>query len=77
MSPARLEAALSAITAVVESEDAASPGTALCVQARLRAALGRVAEARECLARVFQFPDRNLSHALARRLQLDLMEPSK
>jgi predicted Zn-dependent protease len=74
---ARLEAALSAITAVVESGDSEAPGTALYVQARLRAALGRVDEARESLARVFLFPDRNLSHALARRLQLDLMEPSK
>ena len=77
VSPARLGAALSAITAVVESEDAESPGTALYVQARLLAALGRVDEARVSLARVFLFPDRNLSHALARRLQLDLMEPSK
>ena len=76
-SPARLDAALSAITAVVESEDAQSPGTALYVQARLRAALGRVAEARESLSRVFLFPDRNLSHALARRFELDLMEPPK
>jgi hypothetical protein len=76
-SPARLEAALGAITAVVESEDADSPGTALYVQARLLAALGRVDEARVSLARVFLFPDRNLSHALARRFELDLMEPSK
>jgi hypothetical protein len=76
-SAARLETALSAITAVVESEDSALPGTALYVQALLRAALGRVDEARDSLARVFLFPDRNLSHALARRLQLDLMEPTK
>jgi len=76
-STARLEAALSAITAVVESEDSESPGTALYVQARLLAALGRVDEARQSLARVFLFPDRNLSHALARRLQLDLTEPTK
>ena len=76
-SPARLEAALSAITEVVESGDSSTPGTALYVQARLRAALGQIAEARQSLARVFLFPDRNLSHALARRLQMDLMEPSK
>jgi tetratricopeptide (TPR) repeat protein len=76
-SPARLEAALSAITAVVESGESSEPGTALYVQARLRAALGHVDEARESLTRVFLFPDRNLSHALARRFQLDLTEPSK
>jgi tetratricopeptide (TPR) repeat protein len=76
-SPARLEAALSAISAAVESADPSAPGTALYVQARLSAALGHVDEARESLARVFLFPDRNLSHALARRFTLDLMEPSK
>jgi len=75
--PERLEAALAAITEVIESDAAESPGTALYVQARLRAALGRVDEARQSLARVFLFPDRNLSHALARRFELDLMEPSK
>ena len=76
-SPARLEAALSAISAAVASADPSAPGTALYVQARLSAALGHVDEARESLARVFLFPDRNLSHALARRFTLDLMEPSK
>jgi hypothetical protein len=76
-SPARLQAALSAITETVESGDASAPGTALYVQALLRAALGHVDAARESLARVFLFPDHNLSHALARRLQLDLMERSK
>jgi tetratricopeptide (TPR) repeat protein len=76
-SPARLEAALAEITAVIDSGDSSAPGTALYVQARLRAALGRLDQARNSLARVFLLPDRNLSHALARRLEADLMEHSK
>jgi hypothetical protein len=46
----------------------------LISQARQLAALGRTAEARELLHRVFLQPDRRLSHAMARLLLADLKE---
>ena len=43
-------------------------------RARQLTALGRTAEARELLRRVFLQPDRRLSHAMARLLLADLKE---
>jgi len=66
-----------------QSTGAAMPDTAdgepsstrgLIDQARQLTALGRTAEARELLHRVFLQPDRRLSHAMARLLLADLKE---
>ena len=62
----RLEDALASATLTLESGGASSPGSLEYARALLLAALGRKEEARASLQRVFLFPDRNLSHALAR-----------
>jgi tetratricopeptide (TPR) repeat protein len=61
-----LEKALNVATGTLESGGTSNPGMLEYARAALLAALGRVDEARESLRRVFVFPDRNLSHALAR-----------
>jgi hypothetical protein len=61
-----LEKALNVATGTLESGGTSNPGLLEYARAALLAALGRVDEARESLRRVFVFPDRNLSHALAR-----------
>jgi tetratricopeptide (TPR) repeat protein len=72
----RLEAALGAADAMVDAGDSNLPA-ALYTQARLRAALGRMDQARESLTRMFLVPDVHLSHALARLLQRELTEGSR
>jgi len=61
-----LEKALNVATGTLESGGTNNPGLLEYARAALLAALGRVDEARESLRRVFVFPDRNQSHALAR-----------
>jgi tetratricopeptide (TPR) repeat protein len=61
-----LENALSVATGTLESGATSNPGLLEYARAGLLAALGRVDESRASLRRVFVFPDRNLSHALAR-----------
>jgi tetratricopeptide (TPR) repeat protein len=63
---ARLERALENATATLESAGTSSPGLMEYGRGELLAALGRSSEARESLHRVFTYPDRGLSHALAR-----------
>jgi tetratricopeptide (TPR) repeat protein len=63
---ARLERALESATATLESAGTSSPGLTELARASLLGALGRAQESRESFRRVFQFPDRGLSHALAR-----------
>ena len=65
---ARLERSLESATATLESAGTSSPGLTELARASLLAALGRAQESRESFRRVFQFPDRGLSHALARRV---------
>lgn len=63
---ARLERALDSATATLESGGTTSPGLIEYARGELLAALGRTADARESLHRVFTYPDRGLSHSLAR-----------
>jgi predicted Zn-dependent protease len=63
---ARLERALENATATLESAGTSSPGTIEYARGVLLAALGKHAEARESLRRVFSYPDRGLSHLIAR-----------
>jgi predicted RNA polymerase sigma factor len=63
---ARLERALEAATSTLESAGTSSPGLIEYARASLLSALGRGNEARESYRRVFTYPDRGLSHALAR-----------
>ena len=62
----RLERALEAATSTLESGGTSNPGLMEYTRASLLGALGRRDESRDSLRRVFVFPDRNLSHALAR-----------
>jgi hypothetical protein len=62
----RLERALEAATSTLESGATTNPGLMEYARASLLAALGRGDESRASFGRVFVFPDRNLSHALAR-----------
>jgi len=62
----RLERALESATATLESAGTSSPGVIEYARGVLLAALGRNAEARDSLRRVFAYPDRGLSHVLAR-----------
>ena len=68
----RLEAALDVSTRTLDSGDTSNPGYAELARASLLAALGRVEESRHSMARVFLFPDRNLSHAWAHALSQHL-----
>ena len=63
---ARLERALENATALLESAGTSSPGLIEYARGVLLEALGKNDEAREALRRVFTYPDRSLSHALAR-----------
>jgi tetratricopeptide (TPR) repeat protein len=63
---ARLERAVENATAILESAGTSSPGVIEYARGVLLEALGQHAEARESLRRVFTYPDRSLSHALAR-----------
>jgi hypothetical protein len=62
----RLEEALDAATRTMDSGGTSNPGLAELARASLLAALGRDVEARRSWRKVFVYPDRNLSHALAR-----------
>ena len=62
----RLERALENATATLESAGTSSPGLIEYARGVLLAALERNAEARDSLRRVFTYPDRGLSHVLAR-----------
>jgi len=62
----RLETALESVTRAVDSGTASNPGALEYSRGLLLSALGRAEESRAALRRVFLFPDRNLSHALAR-----------
>jgi tetratricopeptide (TPR) repeat protein len=62
----RLESALEAATSTLESGGTSNPGLMEYARGSLLAALGRDEASRESFRRVFVFPDRNLSHALAR-----------
>jgi tetratricopeptide (TPR) repeat protein len=61
-----LEEALESATRTLESGDSSNPGLVEYARALMLAALGRVEESRSSLKRVFVYPDRSLSHALAR-----------
>ena len=61
-----LEEALESATRTLESADSSNPGLVEYARALLLAALDRVDESRASLKRVFVYPDRTLSHALAR-----------
>jgi tetratricopeptide (TPR) repeat protein len=63
---ARLERALENATATLESAGTSSPGLTEYARGALLQALGKNAEARKSLQRVFTYPDRGLSHALSR-----------
>lgn len=68
----RLEAALETTIRTLDSGGTSNPGCTALARASLLAALGRVDESRQSMARVFLFPDRNLSHALAHSVMQDL-----
>ena len=62
----RLEDALDAVTRTLDAGGTSSPGLAELARASLLAALDRRLEARRSWKKIFVYPDRNLSHALAR-----------
>jgi tetratricopeptide (TPR) repeat protein len=62
----RLEQALAAATRTLDSAGTSSPGLVELARASLLAALDRHDESRRSREKVFLYPDRNLSHALAR-----------
>jgi tetratricopeptide (TPR) repeat protein len=62
----RLEQALDDATRTLDSGGTSNPGLMEYARASLLAALGRADDSRRSRRRVFIFPDRNLSHALAR-----------
>jgi tetratricopeptide (TPR) repeat protein len=61
-----LEDALNSATQTLAAGGTSNPGSLEYARALLLAALDRNDESRDCLRRVFLYPDRNLSHALAR-----------
>jgi tetratricopeptide (TPR) repeat protein len=63
---ARLERALESATATLESAGTSGPGLLEYASSMLLAALGKSGESHESLRRVFTYPDRGLSHVLAR-----------
>ena len=63
---ARLERAVQTATATLESAGTSGPGLLEYARGVLLDELGKKAEARESLRHVFVYPDRGLSHALAR-----------
>jgi tetratricopeptide (TPR) repeat protein len=62
----RLERALDDASSVLETAGTSSPGLVEYARASLLDALGRAAESQQAYRRVFVYPDRGLSHALAR-----------
>jgi tetratricopeptide (TPR) repeat protein len=62
----RIEDAIEVATRTLDSAGTTSPGLLELARASLLAALGRNDEARESRRKVFLYPDRGLSHALAR-----------
>jgi tetratricopeptide (TPR) repeat protein len=70
----RLEAALQSATLTLQSGSTSSPGSLEYGRALLLAVLGRKEEARRSLQQVCLYPDRNLSHALAREAMTTLRE---
>ena len=62
-----LEDALASATTTLESGGTSNPGSLEYARGLLLGALGRTKEARQALLHVFVYPDRNLSHGLARR----------
>jgi tetratricopeptide (TPR) repeat protein len=66
----RLEAALDSTSRTLDSGDTSNPGYTELARASLLAALGRAEDSRQSMARVFLYPDRNLSHALAHSAML-------
>lgn len=64
----RLQDALDGATRTMSTGGTSNPGLLELARALLLEALGRTPESREAIQRVFVFPDRNLSHALARQL---------
>lgn len=62
----RLEHSLASATRALDTGATSNPGLTELARASLLAALGRTKESKEAMARVFIWPDRNLSHALAR-----------
>jgi hypothetical protein len=69
---AHLQSTLDDLAAELEQNDSSSPGLVAYTQARLLLTLGHRDEARQAVARVFTYPDRGLSHLLARLLREDL-----
>ena len=69
---AQLQSTLDDLDAALDDGDAGSPGLVAYTRARLLWTLGRGDEARQAVARVFMYPDRGLSHLLARLLREDL-----
>jgi hypothetical protein len=65
----RIEEALAAAARTLETGGTSNPGLMEYARASLLTALGRTAESRRSLERVFVYPDRNLSHALGRTLR--------
>jgi tetratricopeptide (TPR) repeat protein len=63
---ARLDRAVENATSTLDSAGTSSPGLIEYARGVLLEALGKTAEGRESLRRVFTYPDRGLSHALAR-----------
>ena len=63
---AALQAALADASSALDTGGASNPGVTEYARGLLLQALGRDAESRRSLRRVFLFPDRNLSHVLAR-----------
>jgi tetratricopeptide (TPR) repeat protein len=64
----RLENALDSATKTMNTGGTSNPSVLELGRALLLEALGRTAESRQALQQVFVYPDRNLSHALARQL---------
>jgi tetratricopeptide (TPR) repeat protein len=62
----RLSGALDATRAAIDAGEGSNPGLARWTEGLLLRALGRDAEARAAWRDVFRWPDRNLSHSLAR-----------
>jgi hypothetical protein len=74
----RLEQAIERATTTLESAGTSSPGQVEYARGALLAALGKNSEARKSLQRVFTYPDRGLSHTLAREeLKHLIQQPSK
>jgi hypothetical protein len=62
----RLERAIEAADSTLEAAGTSNPGLIEYARASLLALLGRRTDASEAYRRVFIYPDRGLSHALAR-----------